>query len=108
MELPLTIATHDVALTEPIEKLIHEKAAKLERFHSRIVGCRVTLEGPDGHHRNGGQYKVRIELSIPGSDIVVNHKNGENLTMAVRDAFDAAQRQLDDREELRRSERRAS
>lgn len=108
MELPLTIATHDVTLTQPIERLIHEKASKLERFHSRIVGCRVTLEGPDGHHRNGGQYKVRIELSIPGNAIVVNHKGGDNLPMAVRDAFDAAQRQLDEREALRRGERRAS
>jgi ribosome-associated translation inhibitor RaiA len=108
MELPLTIATHDFTLTEPIETLIRERAFKLERFHSRIVGCRVTVEGPDGHHRNGGQYKVRIELSIPGNGILVNHKGGGNLPMAVRDAFDAAQRQLDEREELRRSERRAS
>jgi ribosome-associated translation inhibitor RaiA len=108
MELPLTIATHDVTLTEPIEKLIREKASKLERFHSRIVGCRVTVDGPDGHHKNGGLYKVRIELSIPGNDIVVNHKGGDNLPVAVRDAFYAAQRQLDEREELRRAERRAS
>ena len=108
MELPLTIATHDVTLTPPIEQLIQEKAAKLERFHSRIVGCRVTVEGPEGHHKNGGHYRIRIELSIPGNDIVVNHKDGETLPAAIREAFEAAQRQLDAREELRRSERRAS
>ena len=107
MELPLTITAHDATLTEPVEALIREKTAKLERYFDRIVGCHVTVEGPAKHHRNGGHYRVRIDLSVPGSEIVVNHQEGETLPAAVREAFEAAQRQLQDHVSLRREGRKA-
>lgn len=106
MELPLTITAHGIPVPETTEALIREKAARLERFYDRIVGCRVRLEGPGGHHRNGGSYKVRIEISVPGPDLVVNHQSGENLPAAIREAFEAAQRRLQDHVRLLREDRR--
>ena len=105
MELPLTITANGIPVPDTTEALIREKAARLERFYDRIVGCRVTLEGPGGHHKNGGSYKVRIELSVPGPDLVVNHQSGENLPVAIREAFEAAQRQVQDRVRLLREDR---
>lgn len=106
MELPLTINANGIPVPDTTETLIREKAARLWRFYDRIVGCRVTLEGPGGHHKNGGPYKVRIELSVPGPDLVVNHQSGENLPAAIREAFEAAQRRLQDHVQLLREDRR--
>ncbi|HSK75575.1 MAG TPA: HPF/RaiA family ribosome-associated protein [Thermoanaerobaculia bacterium] len=106
MELPLTINPNGIPLPDTTEALIREKAARLGRFYDRIVGCRVTLEGPGGHHRNGSPYKVRIEISVPGPDLVVNHQAGENLPVAIREAFEAAQRRLQDHVRLLREDRR--
>jgi cold shock CspA family protein len=65
------------------------------------VGCRVTVEAPHRHHRHGKLYDVRIDLSVPGRDVFVgrsgplNHAH-EDVYVAIRDAFNAAGRQLQD------------
>lgn len=100
MKLPLTIAAHDLELTEPIEAIIREKATKLEKFNGRVIGCHVTVQGPPKHHRNGSPYEVRIDLTVPGHEYVINHKTSPDLTVAVREAFDAARRKLDEDREL--------
>lgn len=100
MELPLTIAGHDLDLTDSIEAAIREKAAKLERFNGRVIGCHVTVQGPPKHHRNGGSFEVRIDLTVPGHEYVINQKASPDLNLAIRDAFDAARRKLDEDREL--------
>jgi len=100
MELPLTIAAHDLELTESIEANIREKATKLERFNGRVIGCHVTVQGPPKHHRNGAPFIVRIDLTVPGHEYVINQKGSPDLNVAVREAFDAARRKLDEDREL--------
>jgi ribosomal subunit interface protein len=100
MKLPLTIAAHDLELDEPIEAVIREKATKLEKFNGRVIGCHVTVQGPPKHHRNGGSYEVRIDLTVPGHEYVINQKAAPDLNQAIRDAFDAARRKLDEDREL--------
>lgn len=39
---------------------------------------------------------MRIDIGVPGSEIVVNRDRHEDIYVALRDAFDAARRQLDD------------
>ncbi|MCA9653308.1 MAG: ribosome-associated translation inhibitor RaiA [Myxococcales bacterium] len=98
MKLPLEITFRNVARTDDIEERIRSKAAKLDRFYDRITGCRVVVEAPHNHHNKGNQYQVHIELSVPGADLVVNLDKGKpehaDLGVALRDAFNAAQRQL--------------
>jgi ribosomal subunit interface protein len=106
MELPLTITAQDITLTEMIEATIREKAAKLERFYDRLIGCHVRIAGPGRHHRNGGLFDVRIDLSVPGSELVVNHQAHEDLAVAIREAFAAARRRLDEHATLHREEER--
>jgi ribosome-associated translation inhibitor RaiA len=84
MELPRSVAEE-----------IHERADRLEQFYRRIMRCRVTVEGPGRHHRQG-TCRVRIELTVPGSRILVNRQSGENAAEAVREAFDAATRRVED------------
>lgn len=98
MKLPLEITFRNVVRTDEIEERIRAKAAKLDRFYDRITGCRVTVEAPHKHHNKGNTYQVRIELSVPGGEIMVNHDKPkpehEDLGVALRDSFAAAQRQL--------------
>jgi ribosomal subunit interface protein len=106
MNARLTIKTRDLSLTEPIETLVRERAEKLERFYDRLHGCVVTLHGPGNRHKNGGPYSVRIDLAVPGSDLVVKRQQEEDLQVALREAFDAAERQLLARVEQKRAVRR--
>jgi ribosomal subunit interface protein len=100
MKLPLTVAAHDLDLTDDLETTIREKATRLEKFNGRVIGCHVTVQGPSKHHRNGGPYAVRIDLTVPGHEYVINQQQAPDLNLAIRDAFDAARRKLDEDREL--------
>ena len=106
MELPLTITAQEITLPDSIEKVIRETAFKLERFYDRLIGRHVRVAGPGRHHRNGGLFDVRIDLSVPGSELVVNHKAHPDLAVAIREAFAAARRRLDEHARLQREEKR--
>lgn len=87
--------------SEAIENNIRDKAAKLNGFYDKIMGCRVLLEAPHRHHHKGKLYHVRIDLTLPGGEIVINrepsrHASHEDVYVAIRDAFAAARRKLQD------------
>ncbi|MBI3800116.1 MAG: HPF/RaiA family ribosome-associated protein [Deltaproteobacteria bacterium] len=96
MELPLQITTPDFPLSAAVEAEIREKAARLDLYYDRIMRCRVVIEAPVGHHRQGGPYNVRIDLTVPGAELVVNHQDAEDLSVAIRDSFDAMRRRVED------------
>ena len=96
MELPLQVTLRDVSPSEAVEGYIRERAAKLEVFYDRIMSCRVVVEAPVRHHRKGGPFKVRIDLTVPGDELVVNRQTDEDIYVAIREAFDAARRRLED------------
>ena len=60
------------------------------------MSCRVVVEVPHKHHQQGRRFNVRIDIGVPGSEIVVNRDQAEDVFVALRDAFDAAKRQLED------------
>lgn len=96
MKIPLQITARDFELTEVIEESIRERAEKLDRFYEHIMRCKVVLENPHRHQRKGGLFNVRIDLKVPGGDLVVKREPNEDLYVAIRDAFDAARRQIQD------------
>jgi cold shock CspA family protein/ribosome-associated translation inhibitor RaiA len=101
MQLPLQIAFRNMEGTESIDAQIRRRAEDLDHFYDRIMGCRVVVESAHRHHHQGRIYHVRIDLTVPGGEIVVNrdpaeHHAHEDLHVAIRDAFDAARRQLED------------
>lgn len=101
MQIPLKITFRDIAPSPAIDERIRQQVAKLEHFHERISGCRVVVEAHHRKHRKGKIYHVRIELTVPGAEVVVSrdpeldHAH-EDVYVAIRDAFDAARRQLED------------
>jgi len=80
---------------------VRRRAEELQQFSDRVSACRVTLEAAHRRHRQGTIYQVRVELAVPGGKIVVNREPGEDhahedMHVAIRDAFDAARRRLQD------------
>lgn len=107
MQVPLQITTRGIAHSEALEAHIRDKAAKLEEFHPRITSCRVTVEELAQHHRQGKQFQVRIDLRVPGHEVVANRDHAEDVYVALRDAFDSVKRQLEETVRLRRGEVKA-
>lgn len=94
MKFPLLITSRDLNLTPSIESTIREKAKKLETFSDRIISCRVTVCSPHRHHYKGNYYNININMKVPNSEIIVKREPREDLYISIRDAFDAAIRQL--------------
>ena len=136
MKIPLQITYRRMAGTPAIEENIREKAAKLETIYDGIMSCRVAVEAPHRHHHKGKAYVVRIDLTVPGGELVINrepkrlvpkkrtaggepdkdfaerhepskHAAHEDLYVAVRDAFNAAGRKLQDHARRRRGKVKA-
>jgi len=96
MKTPLQITFRDIERSDALETHIREKAEKLETFFEPIMSCRVVVEMPHQHKNQGKLFNVRIDIGVPGSEIVVNRDKHEDVYVALRDAFDAAKRQLED------------
>ena len=101
MEMPLTIVTRHLTLDDAVEDHIRDRAGRLPHFYGRILGCRVVVEGPGPHHRHG-PLKVAVEVEVPGPNIRVNRQSDADLHLAIREAFDAADRRLEDAVRRRR------
>ena len=96
MKTPLQITFRDMPHSDALETHIREKAQKLEQLFGDIISCRVVVDQPARHHQQGKLFNVRIDLGVPGSEIVVDKQANEDVYVALRDAFDAAKRQLED------------
>ncbi len=97
MELPVQITFRNVDHSDALEDFIREKATWLDSFYDRITRCRVMVEVPHHRHRSGNPYHVRIELTVPGSELAISHEPAHKKAhLAIREAFDDARRQLQD------------
>ena len=104
MKFPLLITSHGITLTNAIESAIREKAKKLENFSDRIVNCRITVCSPHKHQHKGNFYNININIKVPGTEIIVKREPREDLYISIRDAFEAATRQLKNYERKQRGE----
>jgi ribosome-associated translation inhibitor RaiA len=102
MQVPLQIVFEHVDHSDAIETSVRKESLRLERFFDRITSARVVVGRPQHRHHKGDTYSVRIHLEVPGGeDIVVSRDPGatgrhEDAHVTIRDAFDAAGRQLQD------------
>jgi cold shock CspA family protein/ribosome-associated translation inhibitor RaiA len=101
MTMDVQITFRDMEPSPAAEAQVRHRADELGQFSDRISACRVVLETADHHHRHGRIYHVRVDLTVAGGQIVANRDSGlnhahEDLHVAIRDAFDAARRRLQD------------
>lgn len=103
MQTPLELSFNGLDASPAVETRIRERVARLDRLFPGITSCHVAV---DSHHRSEGggrskavAYDVRIELRVPGTELAVSRKPGNrhahtDIHVAVRDSFDAMERQL--------------
>jgi ribosomal subunit interface protein len=96
MEIGLQITARDIEITDAIRADIEEKAGKLDKYYDRIMRCRVVIETPKRHQHEGKLYDVHIYMTVPGGELVVKRELNKDLYVAIRDAFQAARRKLED------------
>jgi ribosomal subunit interface protein len=109
----LQIKFHGVDPSDALTALIEERAQKLQRFCDRIINCRVFLEAPHHSQRHGHHYLCRIDLSLPGEELVVGRTPpgralDEDAYRAVGHAFDVLERLLVEQQARRRQHPRPS
>src|SRR5574337_453631 len=98
MILPLQITSRNLELTEPIKADIREHAEKLDKYYDRIMSCRVVVEAMPKR----SLYNVHIDITVPGTELVIKREPNQDLYVAIRDAFNAARRKLEDFARLQR------
>ena len=119
MQVPLQITFRNMESSPLVEEWIRAGTQRLETFYRQIMGCRVAVEIPHRHHRKGSAYHVRIDLTLPGGEVVIKRQPNirnrvrqtgasqvkkslevatphKNLRLAIDDAFKAASRRLQD------------
>lgn len=106
MEMPVQVTFRNMDASPALEAEVLRRAATLERYHPRLQSCRIVVEAPHRHRRKGAPYRVRLDMIVPGAELVVGRNPSEHaahadIYVAVRDAFRAARRELMD--ELRRN-----
>jgi len=100
MQVPLQLSFEGVDHSDAMEARVRDEVAKLETFYDRITSTRVVIARPQHRRNQGDLYQVRIHLTLPGGqDIHVSREpavTGAHADVALRDAFSAARRQLQD------------
>jgi ribosomal subunit interface protein len=105
MKLPLQITFRDMAPLPSLEAEIRRRVAKFDQWTSGVMSCHVVVEAEGIRHRQGHAYQFKLDLRLPGEEIMAGtHQRSEDPHVALRDAFDAMDRQLEDHARRRRGQ----
>lgn len=102
MQFPPEIAFRGFEPDEWLKDTVRREIDRLDDYFDRIVGCRVMVELPHQRREEGNPYHVRIELSVPGRNLVVSRspkareRERETQMTALDEAFGAMRRRLED------------
>ncbi len=102
MQVPAEIVFQHCEPSEELRTAIAKQMERLEKFSSRITSCRIAIAGPQTRHRGGDIFQVDMQIGLPGhKDVIVGARHGdapehEHVLVAIKAAFDAAVRQLED------------
>jgi ribosomal subunit interface protein len=101
MESPVRITFRHLQPSESLRQHIEQESTKLEEFFTPIIDCHVVIDLPNRSAQGGQPYRVRVELEVPGHRLVggvdpSEDKSRQDAFMAVSEAFDNAQRELQD------------
>lgn len=95
--------------SEAVEAAVRDRVARLDRLFPNLTSCRVMIEEHHRHHQQGNLFHVRVDVTAPGHELVsgresdANHAH-EDIYVAVRDAFDAMDRQVENLAQVMRGD----
>ncbi len=127
MKIPVQVTFRDIEPSETIKDWVQEETDKLDMLYPQIMGCRVAVGIPHRHRQRGQVYGVRVDLTLPGGEIISKRapilSNGpglagkskkakqwevdtshKSLRLAISDAFKSASRRLQDFARRRRQD----
>jgi len=96
MRNPVEITLRGVPRSGALERYVAEEADKLDLDFGRILACNVVIEAVHRPKQQGAQFAVRVNITLPGTEVVVNREHGDDVYIALRDAFQAVRSQLRD------------
>ena len=107
MSFPIQITFRHMLPSRMFEDRIRQLAERLEKFSTRITSCHVVVEKPHHSRAQGALFDVHVSLCVPGNIIIVRRSHSadpehSNAWIALRDAFSATKRSLQDYERLTR------
>ena len=98
MTSKVQITFRNVKKTEPIVDLVEDRYLKLKKYYSNIIRATATIELPHKRKSTGNDYRVQVEIKIPGTKIVGSSREkqieSDDLYSAISHAFQAVERQL--------------
>lgn len=105
MKLPLRITFRDMVPLPSLEAEIRRRAQRLDHWGPELMSCHVTIESEDSRHRRGHEYRVKVLARVTDGEIAAgSHQGHEDAMVALHGAFDAMDRQLEDRVRARRGQ----
>lgn len=104
MKLPLDLRFLDIAPSDALEAAVRARVAHIDRLCPDVIAWRIAIGQDHKHQQQGRPFTVRVDVTIPGQELAVTRTNDEDAHVAVRDALDAAQRQLEDAIRTRRDQ----
>ena len=87
-----------------MDQRIRELAAKLEDIQPKITRCHVVVDEIDKHKSKGNLFEVRVDIHVPGKEIVATHQHNQDAYVAINAAFDVVLRQLEEQIQIQRGE----
>lgn len=102
MDLQITIPNFEH--TEALDNQIRKHAEKLQKYFTEIHLCHVVVKYASKQHHKGNLFDIRLNITVPGKEIAINREANQDFSIALRDAFNAAKRQLEDYARLQRGE----
>jgi ribosomal subunit interface protein len=103
MPQAVNITSRDFKLSQALEAQIRDDVDSLDRYFDRISHCDIAIESPAiRHHHRGGPFSVRVRLTVPGAELVAEQQAEEELSQAIRKAFDVIRRRLEDYSRIKR------
>ena len=94
MDKPLQITFHNLPHSDALETDIRTRMERLEELYDRVIGARVVIDSPHRNQAKGKTYAVRIELALPGRELIVSREPVADLQRAMTAAFETAKRRL--------------
>jgi ribosomal subunit interface protein len=109
MVIPVQVTFRNMSTSEALEAAIRARAAKLDRFHPRIIGCRVAVEAARHRHMKGTVFHVRFDVTVAHGEVVASGDTSaptphENVYIALNEAFDEVRRRLEEHAQRLRGE----
>ncbi len=102
MKTPLEISFKGLEKSRAVESKVAERAARLEKHFDRMTHVRAVVSAPNKLAHKGKHFEVKLEIGIPsGAPLIISEEPEGNdarsdLMIAIRNAFDTAERRLDE------------